>query len=91
MTAWIFSSGKIFQNGAKSEEAAKLGARRVARVLQKLGYNVKFRNFRVTNVMAHCSLPFGVKLGEFATNTPIIAQYVAFANVKCSVIQCALF
>ncbi|TMS12340.1 TATA box-binding protein-like protein 1 [Larimichthys crocea] len=38
ITASIWSSGKIICTGATSEDEAKLGARRLARCLQKLGF-----------------------------------------------------
>ncbi|KAJ8797363.1 hypothetical protein J1605_017591 [Eschrichtius robustus] len=42
ITATIWSSGKIICTGATSEEEAKFGARRLARSLQKLGFQVTF-------------------------------------------------
>lgn len=39
-TASIWSSGKITVTGASSEDAAKIAARRIARKLQLLGFNV---------------------------------------------------
>ena len=50
-TASMWSSGKITCTGANSEDQAKVAARRYTRLLQKLGFNVKFRNFRVVNVL----------------------------------------
>lgn len=41
-TASIWSTGKISCTGANSEDDAKIAARRYARVLQKLGFNVKY-------------------------------------------------
>uniref|UniRef100_A0A4W4EPE9 TATA box-binding protein-like 1 n=1 Tax=Electrophorus electricus TaxID=8005 RepID=A0A4W4EPE9_ELEEL len=40
ITASIWSSGKIICTGATSEDEAKLGARRLARCLQKIGFKV---------------------------------------------------
>lgn len=65
ITASIWSSGKITCTGATSEIEAKVGARKIARVLQKLGYRVKFHNFRVVNVLGTCTMPFGIKIGLF--------------------------
>ncbi len=42
-TALIFSSGKMVCTGAKSEEDSIQAARRYARVIQKLGFPVKFQ------------------------------------------------
>lgn len=74
-TASIWSSGKIMCTGATSEDEAKLAARRFARRLQKLGFNVKFINFRVVNVLGTCSLPFGIKINNFSKQYPQNASY----------------
>lgn len=39
-TALIFSSGKMVCTGAKSEEMSRLAARKYARIVQKLGFDV---------------------------------------------------
>lgn len=41
-TALIFSSGKMVCTGAKSEEMSRLAARKYARIVQKLGFEVCF-------------------------------------------------
>eukprot|EP00094_Tigriopus_californicus_P011706 TCALIF_11310-PA protein Name:"Similar to tbpl1 TATA box-binding protein-like protein 1 (Danio rerio)" AED:0.31 eAED:0.33 QI:0/0/0/1/1/1/2/0/85 len=65
-TASIWSSGKITCTGANSEDHAKIAARRYARLLQKLGFNIRFKNFRVVNVLGSCSLPFAIKITQFS-------------------------
>ncbi|XP_064412152.1 TATA box-binding protein-like 1 isoform X2 [Latimeria chalumnae] len=75
ITATIWSSGKIICTGATSEEEAKLGARRLARCLQKLGFQVKFTDFKVVNVLAVCTMPFEIRLPEFTNNNRPIASY----------------
>ncbi len=40
-TALIFSSGKMVCTGAKSEEDSRLAARKYARIVQKLGFQVR--------------------------------------------------
>lgn len=47
-TALIFNSGKMVITGAKSEEASKLAARKFARIIQKLGFDAKFLDFKVS-------------------------------------------
>jgi len=74
-TASIWSSGRVVMTGATTEEDAKKGARRCARVLQKLGFNVKFTNYRVVNVLATCTMPFAIKIADFANAHPRIASY----------------
>lgn len=65
-TASIWSSGRITCTGATSEDQAKIAARRYARALQKLGFQVRFRNFRVVNVLGTCRMPFGIKIIAFS-------------------------
>lgn len=65
VTASIRTSGFIQTTGSKSEEDAKTAARRVARILQKLGFRVKFTSFKVKNVLGVVHLPFGVRVEDF--------------------------
>ncbi|XP_064487203.1 TATA box-binding protein-like 1 [Ornithodoros turicata] len=74
-TASIWSSGKITCTGATSEETAKLAARRYARILQKLGFRVKFHNYRVVNVLGTCVMPFAIKLVPFSQHHRGVAIY----------------
>jgi transcription initiation factor TFIID TATA-box-binding protein len=50
MTFTIFSSGACICYFAKDESSALLGARKVARMVQKVGYDVKFTDFKILNV-----------------------------------------
>ncbi|XP_071002780.1 TATA box-binding protein-like 1 isoform X2 [Oncorhynchus clarkii lewisi] len=74
ITASIWSSGKIICTGATSEDEAKQGARRLARTLQKLGFKVRFSEFKVVNVLAVCSMPFAIRLIDFTKNNRPIAS-----------------
>lgn len=65
-TASIWSSGRVTCTGATSEDQAKVAARRYARALQKLGFQVRFRNFRVVNVLGTCRMPFGIRIIAFS-------------------------
>ncbi|XP_069090983.1 TATA box-binding protein-like 1 [Pleurodeles waltl] len=84
ITATIWSSGKIICTGATSEEEAKFGARRLARCLQKLGFQVRFTDFKVVNVLAVCSMPFEIRLPEFAkTNRPHVSYEPELHPAAC--------
>lgn len=74
-TASMWSSGKITCTGATSEEQAKIAARRFARCLQKLGFNTRFNNFRVVNVLGTCSMPFAIKITAFSERYKETADY----------------
>ena len=64
-TAKIWSTGKVICTGSKSEEEAKIVSRRFARQLQRLGYNVRFTNFKIHNCHGSVMLPFQIKIKEF--------------------------
>ncbi|KAK7571106.1 hypothetical protein V9T40_014710 [Parthenolecanium corni] len=66
ITASVWSSGKITCTGATSEEEARAGARRIARVIQKLGFDAKFRKMRIVNVLGVCWMPFEIKINAFS-------------------------
>uniref|UniRef100_A0A336M385 TATA box-binding protein-like 1 n=1 Tax=Culicoides sonorensis TaxID=179676 RepID=A0A336M385_CULSO len=74
-TASIWSSGKITCTGATSEDNAKVAARRYARMLQKLGFRVRFNNFRVVNVLGTCSMPWAIKITQFSERYRKEASY----------------
>ncbi|KAL3308120.1 TATA box-binding protein-like protein 1 [Cichlidogyrus casuarinus] len=68
--ATIWSSGKIWCTGATSLRRARIGARRIARRIAKCGFNCKFSNFRVVNIMATTKLPFRVRLDKLVDEAP---------------------
>ena len=61
-TALIFSSGKMVVIGAKSEEHSRLAARKFARIVQKLGYEAKFKEFKIQNIVGSCDVGFPIHL-----------------------------
>eukprot|EP00826_Nyctotherus_ovalis_P008761 TRINITY_DN12276_c0_g1_i3.p2 TRINITY_DN12276_c0_g1~~TRINITY_DN12276_c0_g1_i3.p2 ORF type:complete len:150 (-),score=46.07 TRINITY_DN12276_c0_g1_i3:49-498(-) len=63
-TALIFSSGKIVCTGAKSESDSRTAAMKYAKTIKKLGFEVKFREFMIQNMVASCGVEFGINLDE---------------------------
>ncbi|KAJ6648818.1 TBP-related factor [Pseudolycoriella hygida] len=61
-TALIFKSGKLVCTGARNEEFANLGTRKFARIIQKLGYAIKFKEFKIQNLVATVDLRFPIRL-----------------------------
>ncbi|CAF0773640.1 unnamed protein product [Adineta steineri] len=61
-TALIFSSGKMVCTGAKSEEDSVQAARRYARVIQKLGFQAKFLDFKIQNMVGSADVNFKIRL-----------------------------
>ncbi|KAH0539345.1 TATA-box-binding protein 2 [Cotesia glomerata] len=61
-TALIFRSGKLVCTGARCEEDSHLATRKFARIIQKIGFHVKFKDFKIQNIVATCDLKFPIKL-----------------------------
>lgn len=58
----IFSTGVIICAGAKSEVDSEKASRIYAKILKRIGYEVKFKNFRIINIVATCDIKFGLNL-----------------------------
>ncbi|VDM53239.1 unnamed protein product [Angiostrongylus costaricensis] len=75
----IYSSGKVYIVGCKSEADCMLAARTIARRVQKTMNKekdiVRIRNYKVCNVLATCRMPFGIKIEELAQHYPAQSQY----------------
>eukprot|EP00300_Choanocystis_sp_HF-7_P021163 c20746_g1_i1.p2 GENE.c20746_g1_i1~~c20746_g1_i1.p2 ORF type:complete len:142 (+),score=32.08 c20746_g1_i1:271-696(+) len=65
-TALIFSSGKMVVTGAKSEEASRLAARKYAKTISRIGFEVKFHEFKIQNIVGSCDVGFPINLDELA-------------------------
>jgi TATA-box binding protein (TBP) (component of TFIID and TFIIIB) len=64
--AWVYKKGTILLNGATSEIEARTGARRIGRLLHRVGIpNIRFQQYKVTNMLAVCKLPFNISLEKF--------------------------
>lgn len=67
-TALIFASGKMVCTGARSEEASRKAARQYAKIIQKLGFNVKFTSFTIQNIVGSCDVKFNISLEGLSVN-----------------------
>ncbi|CAJ0585526.1 unnamed protein product, partial [Mesorhabditis spiculigera] len=92
-TALIFSSGKMVCTGAKSEEASRLAARKYARIVQKLGFDAKFTEFKVQNMVGSCDVRFPIQLeglclthAQFTTYEPELFPGLIYRMVKPRVV-----
>ncbi|KAK3353277.1 hypothetical protein B0T25DRAFT_607446 [Lasiosphaeria hispida] len=74
-TTLIFASGKMVVTGAKSEAAARLAARKHARIVQKCGFNTKFLDFKVQNFVSSAALGFHIRLEGVNANHPTFTHY----------------
>lgn len=92
-TALIFRSGKVVCTGARTEADAHLGARKFARIIQKLGYAVKFLDFKVQNLVATVDLRFPIRLEklnqmhqQFSSYEPELFPGLIYRMVKPRVV-----
>jgi transcription initiation factor TFIID TATA-box-binding protein len=65
-TALIFASGKMVCTGARSEEDSKKAARQYAKIINKLGFSVKFTEFKIQNIVGSCDVKFPIRLEGLA-------------------------
>jgi transcription initiation factor TFIID TATA-box-binding protein len=74
-TALIFASGKMVVTGAKSEDDSKLASRKYARIIQKLGFNAKFTDFKIQNIVGPCDIKFPIRLEGLASRHHNFSSY----------------
>lgn len=74
-SANVWSSGKVTVTGTTSEDDARRGARRIARSLQRLGFKVKLRHYRVVNCLATCAMPWPIDIVKLSRLYP---EYVSY-------------
>jgi hypothetical protein len=89
-TALIFASGKMVVTGAKSEDDSRLASRKYARIIQKLGFDAKFTEFKIQNIVGSCDVKFPIRLeglhyghGKFSSYEPevSISQDALFSGI----------
>jgi transcription initiation factor TFIID TATA-box-binding protein len=74
-TALIFASGKMVVTGAKSEDDARMAARKYARILQKLEFGVSFKEFKIQNMVGSCDIRFPIRLEGLASSHAVFSSY----------------
>ncbi|CAM6108413.1 unnamed protein product [Calypogeia fissa] len=74
-TALIFPSGRLIVTGAKNEDDSKLACRKVARILQKLGYRTKFTDWKVINMVGMIEFPFAINLARLHHHPSLNGQW----------------
>ncbi|TIA90976.1 hypothetical protein E3P99_01335 [Wallemia hederae] len=92
-TALIFASGKMVVTGAKSEDDSKLASRKYARIIQKLGFDAKFSEFKIQNIVGSCDVKFPIRLeglaythGHFSSYEPELFPGLIYRMVKPKVV-----
>ncbi|PNX75777.1 TATA-box-binding protein, partial [Trifolium pratense] len=75
-TALIVALAASVCIGAKSEHQSKSAARKYARIIQKLGFNAKFKDFKIQNIVGCCDVKFPIRLEGLA------CSHGAFCSMK---------
>lgn len=79
-TALIFNSGRMVCTGAKNEAESRLAARKYARVVQKLGFPVKFLDFRIHNMVGSVDVRFPIRLNDLVLTHGQFSRFVLFLS-----------
>jgi len=97
-TAMIFASGKMVCTGAKSEEESRLAARKFARIVQKLGFEARFKNFKIRNIVGTCDVKFPIRLeglalahSQFSNYAPELHPGLVYRMAKPKVVMMIFF
>ncbi|KAK1582830.1 hypothetical protein Q3G72_018660 [Acer saccharum] len=61
--------------GAKSEQQSKLAARKYARIIQKLGFPARFKDFKIQNIVGSCDVKFPIRLEGLAYSHGAFSSY----------------
>jgi transcription initiation factor TFIID TATA-box-binding protein len=92
-TALIFASGKMVVTGAKSEDDSRLASRKYARIIQKLGFDAKFSEFKIQNIVGSCDVRFPIRLeglafnhGQFSSYEPELVPGLIYRMIKPKVV-----
>jgi len=100
-TALIFASGKMVVTGAKSEDDSRLASRKYARIIQKLGFDAKFSEFKIQNIVGSCDVKFPIRLeglayshGQFSSYEPevcappraLLTTFLTLVYLSCSLV-----
>jgi len=74
-TCLVFWNGKVISTGAKDELSLKLGSKKCASLIKKLGFAVEFNNFKVCNIVANIDLGKVIWLEGIQWKDPCNVQY----------------
>ena len=74
-TALIFASGKMVVTGAKSKDDSWLVSRKYMQIVQKLGFDTKFSEFKIQNIVGSCDVKFPIRLEGLAYSHGQFSSY----------------
>ena len=64
ISATIFASGKMICSGAKSEKESKSACIKFSKIVNKAGFNVELRDFKIQNISASYDVKFKICLSD---------------------------
>lgn len=92
-TCLVFQTGKLLVVGCKHENDCRLASRKFAKIIMKLGFNVKYQGFKIHNMVCTCDIRFPVKLeslhhlhSQFASYEPELFPGLIYRMVKPRVV-----
>ena len=74
-TALIFSSGKMVCTGAKSEELSRDAAKKYAKAIKKVGFNVSMQDFKIQNIVGSTDVGFPISLENLSSTHDKFSTY----------------
>lgn len=61
--------------GAKSRQDSEFATRKYAKMIQKIGFDVKLRDFKVQNIVGSCDVGFNISLEQLSSEHVRMCQY----------------
>lgn len=61
-TALVFKTGKMVVTGAKNAQESHIASKKYTAIIQKVGFDATFRDFKIRNISATCDVGFPIKL-----------------------------
>lgn len=74
-TSLIFTSGKMVCTGAKSEQESKTAAKKYAKILRNIGFDVKFTAFKIQNIVGSTDVKFPIRLESLSNSHETFSSY----------------
>jgi len=61
--------------GAKSEELSRDGAKKYAKAIKKVGFNVSMQDFKIQNIVSSCDITFPLSLEGLSSDHDKFSTY----------------
>ncbi|XP_067124396.1 uncharacterized protein [Centruroides vittatus] len=74
-TAIIFRTGKIICTGAKNEIESSIAVRKFVKIIQKLGFRIRYFEFKIQNIVGSCEVRFQINLELLAIAYAKFSKY----------------